>query len=221
MTNVWFALGLTVYAGLATGVGSAIAFFAKSTNYRFLSVSTGFSADVMLYVSFVEIFNKGFDDLAEAYGDYWGRWINAASFFGGLLLIDIIDNLIPSAENPHETHAERIFTTPRPHRPLAGFRCGRSGWSGGDSRCPRPWSASGKASAHGSVHCTRDCDPQLPGRAGHIPYGPAGPEPGRSDCDGDCSAQPPRRDKRLGAHLLPLLAIARRHSLGEGDVLNI
>ena len=56
MTNVWFALGLTVFAGLATGVGSAMAFFAKKTNYRFLSVSTGFSAGVMLYVSFVEIF---------------------------------------------------------------------------------------------------------------------------------------------------------------------
>ena len=72
MTNVWFALGLTVFAGLATGVGSAIAFFAKSTNYRFLSVSTGFSAGIMLYVSFVEIFSKGVDDLVEAYGDYWG-----------------------------------------------------------------------------------------------------------------------------------------------------
>jgi len=52
MTNVWFALGLTVFAGLATGVGSAMAFFAKRANYRFLSVSTGFSAGVMLYVSF-------------------------------------------------------------------------------------------------------------------------------------------------------------------------
>ncbi len=107
MTNVWFALGLTVFAGLATGVGSAIAFFAKRTNYRFLSVSTGFSAGVMLYVSFVEIFYKGVDALAEAYGDYWGHWINAASFFGGMFLIGIIDNLIPSAENPHETHAEK------------------------------------------------------------------------------------------------------------------
>ena len=54
MTNVWFALGLTVLAGLATGVGSALAFFAKRTNYRFLSVSTGFSAGVMLYVSFAK-----------------------------------------------------------------------------------------------------------------------------------------------------------------------
>jgi zinc transporter, ZIP family len=106
MTNVFFALGLTVFAGLATGIGSAIAFFAKKTNYRFLSVSTGFSAGVMLYVSFVEIFYKGVDASAEAYGDYWGHWINAASFFGGMFLIGIIDNLIPSARNPHEIHAE-------------------------------------------------------------------------------------------------------------------
>ncbi len=106
MGSVWIALGLTVFAGMATGIGSAIAFFAKRTNYRFLSVATGFSAGVMLYVSFVEIFFKGSDALAEAYGDYWGHWINAASFFGGILLIGVIDNLIPSAENPHETHTE-------------------------------------------------------------------------------------------------------------------
>ena len=106
MGNVWIALGLTVFAGMATGIGAAIAFTAKRTNYRFLSVATGFSAGVMLYVSFVEIFVKGVDSLVERYGDYWGHWVNAASFFGGMLLIGLIDNLIPSAENPHEIHAE-------------------------------------------------------------------------------------------------------------------
>jgi zinc transporter, ZIP family len=109
MTNIWLAAGLTLFAGLATGLGSAIAFFAKRTNYRFLSVSTGFSAGVMLYISFVEIFGKGVDALAEVYGDYWGQWINAASFFGGILLIGIIDNIIPSSKNPHETHSEKEF----------------------------------------------------------------------------------------------------------------
>ena len=107
MSNVWFALGLTMLAGLATGIGSAIAFFAKRTNYRFLSVATGFSAGVMLYVSFVEIFVKGADSLVAAYGDPLGHWINAASFFAGILLIGTIDALIPSAENPHETHTEQ------------------------------------------------------------------------------------------------------------------
>jgi ZIP family zinc transporter len=44
MSDVWVAFGLTVFAGMATGIGSIIAFTAKRTNYRFLSISTGFSA---------------------------------------------------------------------------------------------------------------------------------------------------------------------------------
>jgi len=106
MKDVWIALGLTLFAGMATGIGSIIAFTARRTNYRFLSVATGFSAGVMLYVSFVEIFIKGAQSLTERYGDYWGHWVNVASFFGGILLIGVIDNLIPAAENPHETPAE-------------------------------------------------------------------------------------------------------------------
>jgi ZIP family zinc transporter len=104
--NVWIALGLTVFAGMATGIGSALAFFTKRTNKRFLSIATGFSAGVMLYVSFVEIFFKGFDALTEAYGDRAGYWINVLSFFAGIVLIGVIDNLIPAAENPHEPHSE-------------------------------------------------------------------------------------------------------------------
>ncbi|QBG48891.1 zinc transporter ZupT [Verrucomicrobia bacterium S94] len=106
MNNVWFAMGLTLFAGMATGIGSALAFLAKRTNYRFLSIATGFSAGVMLYVSFVEIFIKGVDSLVKSYGDPLGHWINCASFFGGMALIGIIDALIPHAENPHEIHTE-------------------------------------------------------------------------------------------------------------------
>jgi len=104
MDNVGIAIGLTAFAGMATGIGSAIAFLAARTNYRFLSVSTGFSAGVMLYVSFVEILFKGGEALSAVYGESLGPWINAASFFGGMLLIGVIDGLIPSAENPHESH---------------------------------------------------------------------------------------------------------------------
>ncbi|MFP4226224.1 MAG: ZIP family metal transporter, partial [Desulfobacterales bacterium] len=117
MTQVWIAFGLTLFAGMATGIGSLIAFTAKRTNYRFLSVATGFSAGVMLYVSFVEIFFKGAESLTIQYGDYWAHWVNAASFFGGILLIGVIDNLIPASENPHEPHSEEL-TAPL-HNPLA------------------------------------------------------------------------------------------------------
>jgi len=106
MRDVWIAFGLTLFAGMATVVGSVIAFTAKRTDYRFLSVATGFSAGVMLYVSFVEIFFKGVDALAERFGETWAHWINAGSFFGGMLLIGLVDSLIPAAENPHEARSE-------------------------------------------------------------------------------------------------------------------
>ena len=117
MKNVWIAFGLTLFAGMATVVGSVIAFTAKRTDYRFLSVATGFSAGVMLYISFVEIFFKGVDALAERFGETGAHWINAGSFFGGMLLIGLVDSLIPAAENPHETRSE-AETRPL-HDPMA------------------------------------------------------------------------------------------------------
>ena len=104
--KVWIAFGLTLAAGLATGIGSAIAFFAKRTNYRFLSLATGFSAGVMIYVSFIEIIPKALTQLTAIYYESIGNWIVAASFFGGIVFIAVIDQLIPKAENPHEVRAE-------------------------------------------------------------------------------------------------------------------
>ena len=101
-STVLFAFGLTLLAGLSTGIGSAMAFFAHHTNHRFLSISTGFSAGVMLYVSFVEIFPKASETLGEAWGEKCGEWMTVASFFGGMVLIGLIDKLIHNAENPHE-----------------------------------------------------------------------------------------------------------------------
>jgi len=106
MENFWLALGLTTFAGLSTGVGSAIAFFARKTNYRFLSVATGFSAGVMLYVSFMEIMPKAVESLAEGSSEKLANWYGAAAFFGGMAVILLIDRMIPSAENPHEVRGK-------------------------------------------------------------------------------------------------------------------
>lgn len=99
--RIAFAFLLTLFAGLSTGIGSAIAFFAKRTNTKFLSVSLGFSAGVMIYVSMVEIYFKAQDSLISSLGERLGSWVNVLSFFGGMLLIALIDKFIPSAENPH------------------------------------------------------------------------------------------------------------------------
>lgn len=101
-STLLFAFMLTVFAGLATGIGSAMAFFAKSTNTKFLSVSLGFSAGVMIYVSLVEIFQKSKEFLILEFDEKTGTTYAVIAFFAGIAIIALIDRIIPSAENPHE-----------------------------------------------------------------------------------------------------------------------
>lgn len=100
--NIAFAFGLTVFAGLATGIGSIMSFLAKSYNPKFLAGSLGFSAGVMIYVSFVEIFVKAKVSLVAVYGIKTGNIYTVIAFFSGIAIIALIDMLIPSFENPHE-----------------------------------------------------------------------------------------------------------------------
>ena len=99
--NFWFALGLTLFAGLSTGVGSLLAFLSKKINIRFLAGSLGFSAGVMIYVSFVEILPKSMESLGKVFGSK-GELIAVISFFAGIAIIALIDNFVPTIENPHE-----------------------------------------------------------------------------------------------------------------------
>ena len=91
--NIGIALTLTIIAGLSTGIGSAIAFFIKKPKMIYLSFSLGFSAGVMIYVSFVELFPNALEAVGEILG--------VIAFFIGIIFIGIIDMLIPEAKNPH------------------------------------------------------------------------------------------------------------------------
>ena len=104
LQSVLLAFGLTLFAGLSTGFGSALAFFAKRTNTKLLSAALGFSAGVMIYVSFVEIFPKAKDSLVAELGQVAGYWVTVLAFFAGVIFIGIIDKLVPAFENPHEVH---------------------------------------------------------------------------------------------------------------------
>lgn len=104
-SNVWIAFLFTLFAGLSTGLGSAVALLSKKTNTRFLSLALGFSAGVMIYVSFTEILEKGKQALITAQGRVTGSWLAVAAFFGGIVLIAVIDRLIPEDKNPHQVRS--------------------------------------------------------------------------------------------------------------------
>ena len=104
LSNIWFAIGLTVFAGLSTGIGGLFVCMFRKINAKLLSVALGFSAGIMIYVSFVEFFYDSRELLISDLGKTAGSLVNVASFFGGMLLIAAIDKLVPSRENPHESH---------------------------------------------------------------------------------------------------------------------
>jgi len=103
-SEILFAFFLTLVAGLSTGIGSGIALLAKKTNRNFLSLALGFSAGIMIYVSFMEMMPTALSGLTEAFGSKIGTLYLVLAFFGGIVLINLIDFLIPEQVNPHEAH---------------------------------------------------------------------------------------------------------------------
>lgn len=99
---ILIAFFMTLLAGLATGIGGGTVFFSRKPKPAFLSVSLGFSAGVMIYVSMIEIFPKAKEALEESFSAGTASWVTVVSFFAGIALIMLIDALIPEADNPHE-----------------------------------------------------------------------------------------------------------------------
>lgn len=104
--EVLYALGLSLFAGLATGIGSIIAFGWKKSNERFLSFALGLSAGVMIYISFVELLFEARLGIVELTGsEKAGILYTALAFFGGIAFGALIDALVPHSSNPHHPHA--------------------------------------------------------------------------------------------------------------------
>jgi zinc transporter, ZIP family len=94
------AFAVTTGAGLATGIGAAVGLFAKRTNHLFLALALGFSAGVMIYVSFVEIVPKALQFLTEDRDSNQAlAWMSVA-FLGGLLFMALLYRVLPDLELP-------------------------------------------------------------------------------------------------------------------------
>lgn len=102
-----FAFFLTFLAGISTSIGAVLAFFSKGKNYTILSLGLGFSAGVMIYVSFVEILVKSKNSFSILYGNQiTGELLALVCFFLGIALSAMIDALIPKDVNPHEPKSD-------------------------------------------------------------------------------------------------------------------
>lgn len=101
--QILIAFLLTFLAGISTGIGGLLSFFVKKENISILALGLGFSAGVMIYISFIEILPQAQHSLSEILGKY-GEWLALTSFFTGIGITALIDNLVPENINPHEPH---------------------------------------------------------------------------------------------------------------------
>lgn len=100
--QIFIAMLLTLFADFSTAIGSIIAFFSRKDDLRVLSLGLGFSAGVMIYISFMEILPTALKDFKNHYDSHWAELLGLACFFGGILISLLIDKLIPEDVNPHE-----------------------------------------------------------------------------------------------------------------------
>lgn len=102
-----FAFLLTLFAGLSTSIGAVIAFFSHEKNEQFLSLGLGFSAGVMIYVSFIEILSKSSESFSTLLdNNTMGESLTLLCFFIGIGISAFIDRMIPEDVNPHEPKSE-------------------------------------------------------------------------------------------------------------------
>jgi len=94
-TNIGYALLLSALAGLSTTIGSLLGIFVKKPCSRFMTLTLGFSAGIMILVSFVELLQKGIESIGFASAHL--------AFFFGIIVMFLIDVSIP-----HEYMAEHL-----------------------------------------------------------------------------------------------------------------
>lgn len=92
--NYKLALLMAFLAGLATLLGGVFTFFVKRTNIKALSIGLGFSAGVMIFLSFFEILKSSNDMLLKFFPNH-SNWLVFGGFAVGMITAILIDYFIP------------------------------------------------------------------------------------------------------------------------------
>lgn len=99
--NFGIAMLITLFAGLTTAIGGAIAFMVKRDNLKVLSVGLGFSAGVMIFLSFTDILPEAGKMLAINFPNNH-EWLVFGGFIVGMIVAILIDYFLPDHIDPDE-----------------------------------------------------------------------------------------------------------------------
>ncbi len=114
-----FPLLLSLIAGLCTAVGGAFVLLLGRFSHRSLAFALGLSAGVMIYVSFVELLGGAVASAGFVAANF--------AFFGGMLVIALIDFCVP-----HAYISERVGVSEGACAPHAKTNCSCGNAESGD-----------------------------------------------------------------------------------------
>lgn len=107
---VWLALGVTAAAGAATAIGAWMALFQTRLNRTFLALALGFSAGVMIYISFIEIVPKSLDLMTGELGSSLAAGTMSIALLGGLVGMAVLYRLIPDLHHPALENSDEMIS---------------------------------------------------------------------------------------------------------------
>jgi ZIP family zinc transporter len=87
--NFAIAIILSLAAGLSTALGGLISIFFKKPGPNFISLTMGFSAGVMIFISFVELLQEGIN--------YFGILFGSTFFFIGIGIMFLLDIFVSNS----------------------------------------------------------------------------------------------------------------------------
>jgi len=119
--SLLIALLLTLIAGMGTGLGASMSLLPQAREGRFLAGALGFSAGVMLYVSFLDLMPQAIAEMTGEFTPHYANMYSILAFFGGVLLIALIDFLVPEKDNPHEYNHVEITPVSKPRSGHTGM----------------------------------------------------------------------------------------------------
>lgn len=99
--NFGIAMLLTLLAGLATAIGAGVAFIVKRDNLKALSIGLGFSAGVMIFLSFTDLLPEAQTMLLKHFPNK-ANWLIYFGFIAGIALAMLIDYFLPDHVDPEE-----------------------------------------------------------------------------------------------------------------------
>lgn len=88
------AFGISLGAGLSTGLGAALIFLTSSLNRSLLAGTLAFSAGVMVYVSLVEVIGVSTEYFRKGFSEPLSFALATGSFFGGVAIMAVVDRIV-------------------------------------------------------------------------------------------------------------------------------